>query len=90
MDKDTRINVKVKLWLLQYKELKENTCIPSTERYHSRKCERELSDDVTFALPLILTPSFSEIAGTHHSSPTLTIMCSVNDHHRLRSLRSQI
>lgn len=86
MDKDTRINVKVKLWLLQYKELKENTCIPSTEHYHSRKCERELSDDVTFAL----TPSFSEIAGTHHSSPTLTIMCSVNDHHRLRSLRSQI
>lgn len=74
MDKDTRINVKVKLWLLQYKEL------------NSRKCERELSDDVTFTLPLILTPSFSEIAGTHHSSPTLTIMCSVNDHHWLRSL----
>lgn len=62
MDKDTRINVKVKLWLLQYKELKENTCILSTEHYHSRKCERELSDDVTLSLPLILTPSFSEIA----------------------------
>lgn len=84
MDKDTRINVKVKLWLLQYKELKENTCILSTEHYHSRKCERELSDDVTLSLPLILTPSFSEIAW--YTSPTLTIMCSVNDHHRLRPL----